>query len=52
MGPRGETGSQGPPGERGPQGEPGGLICPEGFTAGELTINAPGGQITLYTCLQ
>lgn len=31
--------------------DPGGLTCPGGFTAGELTINTPGGQKTLFVCI-
>lgn len=62
-GPPGPRGAQGPPGavgERGPKGEqgergergPAGLACPEGFEAGVLILNAPGGQVTTYTCLK
>jgi hypothetical protein len=43
------------PGPAGPQGEPGppatGLVCPDGFEPGDLTLNAPGGQVTMYVCL-
>lgn len=65
-GPKGDTGPQGPagsgegpPGPQGPPGPPGppgtgggGLACPAGFTAGELVINHPGGQVTIFTCLK
>jgi hypothetical protein len=27
-------------------------VCPNGFEPGELTLNAPGGQVTMYVCLQ
>jgi Collagen triple helix repeat (20 copies) len=48
-GPKGETGATGPVG---PQGEPGGTVCPTGFVSGELVINHPGGQVTLFTCIK
>lgn len=38
----------GPPGEDGTDG----LACPSGFTEQLLTINTPGGQVTLFVCLQ
>ena len=56
-GPTGAQGIQGEPGPPGPPGPPGvgGGTCdegaPEGFEPGILVINAPGGQVTLYTCL-
>jgi Collagen triple helix repeat (20 copies) len=58
-GPPGETGPRGPagpPGATGPQGIPGsdGEPCsgaPSGYTPGILVLNAPGGQVRLYTCL-
>lgn len=46
-GPKGDTGAQGPRGEPGPAG----LQCPNGFHAGTLPINTPGGQVTVFTCL-
>jgi len=51
------TGQQGTPGPPGPKGDPGppgpaGLTCPSGFTAGDLVINHPGGQTTLWTCIK
>jgi len=46
-GPKGDTGPQGPPGP------PGGAVsCPAGFEPGDLIINHPGGQVTIYGCLQ
>jgi hypothetical protein len=56
-GPRGEQGERGETGPRGPQGPPGpggggGFSCPSGYTAGVLQINAPGGQVRTWTCLQ
>lgn len=62
-GPRGATGPAGPPGPPGPagvagaQGPPGpqgpaGLQCPAGFSPGTLTINTPGGQRTMFTCMR
>lgn len=50
-GPQGERGPAGPPGPAGPQGPPGELVCPKGFTTGTFTLNAPGGQVMIYTCL-
>lgn len=51
------TGPQGPPGETGPKGDtgpagPAGAECPTGYSGGYLVINAPGGQVTTFTCLQ
>lgn len=62
-GPRGATGAtgargpQGEQGETGPQGPPGegGDICtgaPAGYEPGFLQINAPGGQVIIWTCLE
>lgn len=46
-GPKGDTGDKGPAGATGPAG----LACPTGYTAGVLILNAPGGQVKLWTCL-
>ena len=49
-----EDGAQGPPGPAGPpgpRGPAGGLACPDGFDPGVLVINAPGGQVRIFTCL-
>lgn len=48
------TGEQGPPGPVGPTGPagPAGPACPTGFSEGLLVLNAPGGQVTLFTCLK
>jgi len=48
-GPKGDTGATGP---QGPAGPPGGTVCPTGYTDGDLVINHPGGQVTLFTCLK
>lgn len=48
----GPTGPAGPPGPAGPKGEAGSSAsCPQGYEAGRLVINAPGGQVALWTCL-
>lgn len=62
-GPRGETGERGaqgiqgevgPIGPAGPPGEGGGPCggAPPGYTPGVLEINHPGGQVSIYTCLE
>lgn len=55
-GPTGEQGPQGIQGEQGPPGPPGGGdICsgaPTGYEPGLLVINHPGGQVTIYTCIE
>lgn len=60
-GPKGDTGSQGPAGPKGdtgpqgpagPPGSSGDLICPNGFEIGEVVINHPGGQVTIYGCIK
>jgi hypothetical protein len=51
-GPKGDTGPQGPIGPQGPPGTSGGENCPTGFSHGELVINHPGGQVTIFTCLK
>ena len=45
-GPKGDTGPQGPPGPPGP------LDCPTGFVPGDVVINHPGGQVTIYSCIK
>ena len=63
IGPQGEQGIQGeigpigPQGPEGPEGPPGqgGGPCggaPEGYEPGFLQINAPGGQVVIWTCLE
>ena len=47
----GATGARGPAGARGATG-PAGLECITGFSPAILVINAPGGQITQFTCLK
>lgn len=62
VGPRGRTGKTGAKGAKGDKGDKGntgatgadgqdGGDCPPGFTAQTLTLNAPGGQVTMYVCL-
>lgn len=53
-GPTGPRGEPGPPGSPGPKGDtgPAGLQCPTGFSEGDLVINHPGGQVTVFTCLK
>ena len=50
-GPQGPPGPPGPKGDTGPQG-PAGLECLQGYSPGILVINAPGGQVKSYTCLE
>ena len=61
IGPKGDTGLQGvqgpigpkgATGAQGPQGPPGNENCPTGFEFGELVINHPGGQVTLFVCIK
>jgi hypothetical protein len=47
-GARGEPGPPGPPGPRGPAG----LACLAGYSPGVLRINAVGGHVQVYTCLE
>jgi hypothetical protein len=53
-GPPGPIGPIGPPGPPGPPGEGGGPCAgaPEAYSPGFLVINHPGGQTTIYTCLE
>lgn len=54
-GPAGATGPQGIPGlpgAIGATGPPGEFSCIVGYSPGILVINAPGGQVKLYTCLE
>ena len=53
-GPRGADGAKGDKGDQGPagpQGPPGGTTCPPGSTFGKLVINAPKGQVSIFTCI-
>ena len=55
QGPQGEEGAQGSIGETGPIGPPGedgAFACKVGFAKGELVINHPGGQVTIWTCIK
>ena len=54
-GPRGEPGAQGPAGTAGPPGPAGpagDFTCITGYSPGILQLNAPGGQVRIYTCLE
>ena len=54
-GPAGERGPAGPPGARGAtgaQGPAGDFSCIAGYSPGILQLNAPGGQVRIYTCLE
>jgi Collagen triple helix repeat (20 copies) len=51
-GDKGDTGPAGPAGPPGAQGPPGEFTCLTGFSPGILVINAPGGQVSMYTCLK
>jgi len=50
-GEQGPAGPAGPAGPRGPAGPPGGTTCPAGSTFGKLVINAPKGQVSIFTCI-
>lgn len=50
-GPAGEPGARGPAGPAGPQGPPGDVTCPDGSSFGKLVLNAPKGQVSIYTCI-
>jgi hypothetical protein len=58
IGPKGERGPIGPKGDTGPTGPtgPGGggpcAGAPVGYSPGILQINAPGGQVRIWTCLE
>ena len=51
----GATGPTGPQGPQGPQGDPGTsgqFTCPTDFDVGDVVINHPGGQVTIYGCIK
>jgi len=52
QGPAGPPGPRGPAGATGPQGPPGDFSCIQGYSPGILVINAPHGQVRIYTCIQ
>lgn len=55
QGPKGEKGDRGPAGPQGPKGEKGdsgNISCPVGFEIGDVVINHPGGQVTIYGCIK
>jgi hypothetical protein len=52
QGPAGPKGEPGPQGVAGPAGPPGEFSCIAGYSPGILVLNAPGGQVKLYTCLE
>jgi hypothetical protein len=39
-------------GPTGPTGPAGSIDCPTGFVPGLVVINHPGGQVTIYACIQ
>jgi hypothetical protein len=51
VGPVGPKGDKGDVGPQGPQGPAGATECPTGSTFGKLVLNAPKGQVSLYTCI-
>jgi hypothetical protein len=51
-GPKGDKGDKGEKGEKGEKGDPGSISCPTGFVIGEVIINHPGGQVTMYGCIK
>ena len=51
-GPPGPPGNTGPIGPQGPPGPSGAEACPTGFSPGEVVINSPGGQATIWVCLK
>src|SRR5262245_8309972 len=51
-GEKGEKGEKGDTGARGATGPPGTFDCPNGFQPGDLVINHPGGQVTIFTCIK
>ena len=48
----GPPGPAGPAGPEGPAGPAGAQTCKPGFVKGELVINHPGGQVTIWTCIK
>lgn len=48
----GPVGPAGPKGDKGEPGEPGAVVCPNGFVWGRVVINHPGGQTTIFTCIE
>ena len=52
--PKGDVGPTGPEGLQGPPGSGGGPCdgAPVGYSPGFLKINAPGGQVIIWTCLE
>jgi hypothetical protein len=57
-GPPGQKGDQGAPGETGPAGATGpagpagDFTCLDGYSAGILEIDHPGGHVNLYVCIE
>lgn len=51
VGPAGPQGDKGEKGDAGPQGPPGDTTCPTGSSFGRLVLNAPKGQVSIYTCI-
>jgi hypothetical protein len=50
-GPAGPAGPPGPPGPKGDAGSPGAESCPIGSIFKAVVFNAPGGQVTIWTCV-
>lgn len=48
----GDPGPPGPPGPKGDTGASGEVTCPNGFENGEVVINHPGGQVTIFGCIK
>lgn len=51
-GAKGEQGLPGPKGDPGPAGPAGSFTCPANFSEGDLVINHPKGQVTIFTCIK
>lgn len=54
-GPKGDVGPaglQGPVGPKGDTGPAGSFTCPANFSEGDLVINHPKGQVTIFTCIK
>lgn len=51
IGPAGPVGPAGPAGPKGDTGTGGAENCPTGSTFGKMVFNAPGGQVSILTCI-
>jgi hypothetical protein len=45
------AGTAGPQGVQGPPG-PAGMECPAGYKPQTITVNAPGGKMPIFACVQ